>query len=441
MNKRKEVPVRNNPGIYKEYKFCQEKNKWIETGKFRSIRRIVKDGRSAKEQGSFSNIEQAKAFRAGQLENSVLKQDVHKNTIEATNQGTSFEGLVEDWKKFHFLQIEPSTKQTYEKRLPNLSFLNRLPVEQITTSLVDSLVQFWVNKLPKGKQRENFEKELNLLKVILGYYRKRRNPAYIIPVLDEHYRAADIAKKSVKPVQALNSEQLAKFLAFLKKGINPQYHVLALAQFCLGLRIGEACGLNWQALDLERKEAIIEQTITWDHDTWQPMIKNRPKNGKVRVLVLPDLLVEELKRVKVKRDPNVELVFHRKGTPLSRKDVGKVYNRALKALGISHVSGTHMLRKTAATLANEATGDFYAVSKLLDHSTPDVTLRYVSQTGIQKKKIASALDGLLRQAIIDEKDKAIQAAELPKLKVDSRPVPQCPASSNRHGLMLIKSAI
>ncbi len=39
-----------------------------------------------------------------------------------------------------------------------------------------------------------------------------------------------------------------------------------------------------------------------------------------------------------------------------------------------------MLRKTSATLANEVTGDFYAVSKLMDHSSPNVTLRYVTQT-------------------------------------------------------------
>jgi len=43
------------------------------------------------------------------------------------------------------------------------------------------------------------------------------------------------------------------------------------------------------------------------------------------------------------------------------------HNRALERLGISHVRGTHMLRKTSATLANEVTGDFYAVSRLMDH--------------------------------------------------------------------------
>jgi hypothetical protein len=52
----------------------------------------------------------------------------------------------------------------------------------------------------------------------------------------------------------------------------------------------------------------------------------------------------------------------------------------------------------AATLANEATGDFYSVSKLLDHSSPEVTLRYVSQTSAQKHKVADALNGVLNDA-------------------------------------------
>jgi integrase len=52
---------------------------------------------------------------------------------------------------------------------------------------------------------------------------------------------------------------------------------------------------------------------------------------------------------------------------MNRQTVAKAHNRALDRLGYKHVKGTHMLRKTSATLANEETGDFYAVSKLMDH--------------------------------------------------------------------------
>lgn len=97
-----------------------------------------------------------------------------------------------------------------------------------------------------------------------------------------------------------------------------------------------------------------------------------------------------------------------------------------------------MLRKTSATLANEATGDFYAVSKLMDHSTPDITLRCVSQTSSQKQKVASALNGVLKGAL---ETKKTGASNQPETDSESGPVPQCPANSDRRKFRLIKSNV
>ena len=436
MLKRKEVPIRNNPGIYKEVRFDDESGKWRDTGKLRAIRRIAVNGVSRKEQAVFDNIEAAKQFRFGLVDKRSCGKEVHKNDVTSPEVKLSFSTLVEEWKTFHYLQLEPSTQQTYEKRLPHLDFLNAVAVEDINLSVVDQLVRYWVKEYPKDEQRETFEKELNLLKVILNYYRKRKNPSYVIPVFDEHYKATDIARKPERAVQSLSQKDLGRFLDALKKGINPQYYYLALAQFCFGLRIGEACGLTWSSLDLENRVATIEQTVVWDHTTWQPTLKPRPKNKKARILVIPDILIVEYKKLKTRRDPNLDLIFHRNGLPLIRKDVGKVYNRALQKLEITHVSGTHMLRKTSATLANEATGDFYAVSKLMDHSTPDITLRYVSQTSSQKQKVASALNGVLKGAL---ETKTTGASNQPQTDSESGPVPQCPANREPRKFRLIKS--
>lgn len=401
MKKRKEIPVRNNPGIYKEIQCEDDDGIWRETGRYRALRRVWVNGDSKKQQAMFRSLEDARAFRAGALEKQPVGKSIHRVDSKATEQSEelTFETLIEEWKSFHYLQLELSTKQMYDRRRPHLDFLNKVPVRKIDTLMVDELVKYWVTEHPKFYQRQSFEKELNLLKVILNYYRKRKNAAYVIPVLEEHYRAADVARKPERPVQSLSTEELGRFLDFLKQGINPNYYVLALAQFSFGLRIGEVCGLAWSNLDLNNRVAVIDQVVTWHHTTWEPSIKKRPKNNKVRVLVIPEIVVLELEKMKSRRNPKVDLVFHREGVPYSRKDVGKVYNRALEALGITHVSGTHMMRRTSATLANEATGDFYAVSKLLDHSSPNVTLRYVAQTTAQKTKVANALNGVLGNAL------------------------------------------
>lgn len=398
MTKRKEIPVKNNPGIYKLVRYDKSSGLWMDTGSYRVIRRTYVDGYSKKEQAVFRSIEEAKAFRRNN-DTATTGRSVHQVDPDTQDEGMTFGALVKEWKAFHYLQLELATKQMYDRRLPHLDFLHNIPVERITVQMVDELVKYWMTEHPKWHQRLTFEKELTLLKVILNYYRKRRNAAYVLPVLDEHYKAADVARRAERPVQSLSTEDLGRFLEHLKNGINPNHYVLALAQFSFGLRIGEACGLAWSSLDLKNRVAVIDQVVTWHHTTWEPTIKKRPKNGKVRVLVIPELLAVELEKLKAKRVGNFDLVFHRGGEPYCRKEVGKVYNRALLALGISHVSGTHMMRRTSATLANEATGDFYAVSKLLDHSSPEVTLRYVAQTTAQKHKVANALNTVLGDAM------------------------------------------
>ena len=79
----------------------------------------------------------------------------------------------------------------------------------------------------------------------------------------EFLEAADIAKKADPGVQALSAEQLKKFLETLEDSKQSEYYPIALAQFCLGLRIGEACGLHWEAIDLPNRVIRIEWTIEW----------------------------------------------------------------------------------------------------------------------------------------------------------------------------------
>jgi len=146
-----------------------------------------------------------------------------------------------------------------------------------------------------------------------------------------------------------------------------------------------------------------------------------------------------LERLKAIRDPRVPFVFHCHGRPMNRQTVAKAYNRALERLGFTHVTGTHMLRKTSATLANEFTGDFYAVSKLMDHSSPNVTLRYVAQTTSQKRKVANALNEILKQGSNPEPGTAGDASSPGKTGEKFRPVPVCPRTEIPVSLRLVKS--
>lgn len=216
--------------------------------------------------------------------------------------------------------------------------------------------------------------------------------AYVIPVEREHYEASHLVRKAKGDVEALSEEDLARFLAELKRQKNKVYFPLAAAQFGLSLRIGEACALDKRFIDFEKKEVRIGQTVIWNDRNWEASLKMYPKNDHVRYLSIPDFLCEILKDWIKESDSNQSLLFHNKGKLLNRKSIGAAYNRSLKALGIDYVSGTQMMRRTSATHANEVTGDFFAVSAQLDHSSPEVTKRYVKRVSSQKVKVANALN-------------------------------------------------
>ncbi len=399
MKKRREVKVKNNPGIFKVQLWDEKASKWIDSGKFRSTRRVRIEGVSKKESGFFEFFEDAKQFRLGKLEREETG-GYHKQAPTVDDSRMRFSTLLGNWKDFHYQTVDYSTKQTYERKLPLVEkFLAAYVVDEINPSVIDKMIKEWKNEYAneqrKGAhnaQRYSFDKELDALKVVLNFYRKREDSRFPIPVFAEHYRASKLVIKADHGVRSLKQEDLGLFFRAMSKQKDPQLYVLALAQFCLSLRIGEVCAIYWDDIDLKRREITIQRAIVWDHENWQPMIKEYPKNGKARVLSIPEILIPELERMKASRNPKISLIFHKNGRPLIRKSIGQAYNRALKASNITYVSGTHLVRKTSATQANAETGDFHAVSQNLGHSNVEETQRYVEGLSEGKRKVARALN-------------------------------------------------
>lgn len=398
--KRREVSVKNNPGISKIQEWNEKTSKWTDAGKYRAARRVKLGSVTKRESGIFESFEDAKDFRLGKI-SKVETGERHLNAPSVKDERMRFSELLKEWKDFHFEKVDLATKQTYERKLPALeTFLMNVAVDDIDTAMIDKMVKFWKSdEFPKGKCRQSFEKELDALKVILNFYRKRRDPRFPIQIYREHYIASRVKTVIQQAVRSLKQLDLGKFFRALKAQKNPVYFPIALAQFALSLRIGEVCGLYWEDFDFEAMTVRIQRAIVWDHNTHEPRIKNCPKNGKERVLALPEVLRDELLKWRSNRRLDVKLVFHNDGQPLIRKSIGNAYNRALNLCGITYVKGTHLLRKTSATQANAITGDFFAVSQNLGHSSVEETKRYVDEVGDGKRKVARALNDVARSVL------------------------------------------
>lgn len=137
-----------------------------------------------------------------------------------------------------------------------------------------------------------------------------------------------------------------------------------------GARRAEILGLQWRDIDWTRRTARIERT--WRRGAFY---SPKTKAGR-RTVELPDELVDELRRWKVKCPKGAnDFVFPApQGGPLEGNDLLRTgFYPALQRAGIQQVR-FHDLRHSFASNLLAAGWDVVTVSKLLGHANPQITL-------------------------------------------------------------------
>ena len=152
-----------------------------------------------------------------------------------------------------------------------------------------------------------------------------------------------------------------------------------------GERIGENCAITWEALDLDAGTVEIRGTVVRikGQGLW---IKPKPKSrAGYRKLQLPSWVVEMLRRRRIESTPNEWGVVFTSPTGLLRDpsntqaDLRDVFTR----LGYPWMT-SHVFRKTAATLLDEAGVSARKIADQLGHAQVSVT-----QDSYMGRKIAS----------------------------------------------------
>ena len=228
----------------------------------------------------------------------------------------------------------------------------------------------------------------------------------------------------------LSADAARQILAAARDLPNGARWSVALA---LGLRQGEALGLRWQHVDLDRGELRIFQLdrAAFRHGCEEPAVcaqgRHRsgcapdctrhayhcpqrsggewvfrePKGGRARTLALPEPLVDQLR---AHRDVQLEhrvaageswqdfdLVFAQPdGRPITTQQDWVSWKALLGTAGV----GDHRLhdaRHTAATLLLEQGVDIRVVQEILGHSTLAVTKRYTHVTDLLARDAAKRM--------------------------------------------------
>ena len=362
----------------------------IRTRKFQAT---VKVGKARKKK-SFKTLRQAVAWRKE-----------FDQSITLPNGDLSTSTLKEVWEEMqsnHFPTLANSTQQIWYRRYHLLKDLEDLPMHKITPSVITSWVERHVgyyksneySELCRGNaKRCNLHNELNLFTTIFNWYKsheafERESISLSNPVRTKHKKASFIRVKPIKK-RAIELEDALKFFMYLK----PMYRDLAMIQFFTASRIGEIAGLQWNRIDLDRREMTIMETCNWDMSSKMFIGLNpHPKNKEPRPVYLTDELIEILKRRKAHQRARCNFVFHVDGEPLNYCTIQVNYRGAQRKAKLPY-TGTHILRHGMATLARKVGGGLDAVIAMTGHKDIKLADHYSKLTNeVQKETSLKVMD-------------------------------------------------
>ena len=261
------------------------------------------------------------------------------NSLDFNNYMT-FEDCVNRFFEDARTRMILSTSQKYESQ--NTYFCSS-PLAKVKMSELKGfkVVEWigWLKKQPTAKnpRRKSFIKEFKLLKTILYWYKNFLNEDFNVPVTKKHRQMClfkPIAPS--RPDYFIKPEDARNWIEWLKSNnSNPVYWRLASFMLLTGARVSEACGLKWEALDLEKGIARVVRRVRrvrWDHKTKLPFLEDITKTAQsARILVLPKRVQEIL--FQMKKEATNDLVFtNRQGGLLKYNAIQSAFNAGFMAL-------------------------------------------------------------------------------------------------------------
>ena len=182
-----------------------------------------------------------------------------------------------------------------------------------------------------------------------------------------------------KSTVALTPEQYREIIVTIRDGFcgarpNPRIATALVLEANLGLRIGDILRL--------RLADIVK-----DGDRYRLAITEQ-KTGKARAFTVPLVLYDHIRLYCLDHGIPADAVIF----PVTERAVQKQLRLVCDYLGYAGIS-THSFRKFFASEIYRNSGyDIALVQRLLQHSNPGTTQRYI---GIQPRQIESAIEGHL----------------------------------------------
>lgn len=240
------------------------------------------------------------------------------------------------------------------------------------------------NKQPYPPLSSNtVKKHHTLLKTSLGLAKKQKKIVFN-PILDV------VPPKYVKPETLYyNLEKLINlFQIIYDTNLEPAIYLAGT----IGLRREEISGLKWDKVNMEKRNITIANVDVRAFNKIQT--KNTKNDTSTRLIAMPNELYEVLQRHKEKQLKDKELlgdaynpidielnyvVVNDLGYQINPATLSSSIMKLVKKHDLPHI---HLrgLRHTVASVLNASGVTLYDISKLLGHSSPDVTGKIYTHT-------------------------------------------------------------
>lgn len=283
-------------------------------------------------------------------------------------------------------RCRPSTQQIYTLNLAHhvLPYLGHLPIDQIGRPQLLA----WRDEI----QAKIGPKPLYSVRTVRNWWsdglRLLRDACADHDLPDPSWRLqSPVGTTAPRREQGtLSAQQLAAVFdaLFHPRRRSAAWPAVAL-MLTTGMRRGEALAMRWDSVDLGQRLASIERAAYQDrHLNWS---EDKPKNGKPRVVGLPEALV-----VRLREHRRAQLVAQHPG--LTRglispgpdgdycpyRTVRRAIERAAQRAGIQQRVTSQVLRRSFNTLALQVM-DKVTVQALMGHADDAMTLHYTQMRG------------------------------------------------------------
>lgn len=209
--------------------------------------------------------------------------------------------------------------------------------------------------------------------------------------------------KQIKPeVHALEQEEQEKLESHIHARFEPNSNLTAKVALYAGLRNGEVCALQIKDIDSKNSMISVSKTLyrTKTASGKTEIIVSKTKNKRQRFVPITKGLMDDLKTYiatmpeEMRNNPEQYVFTNQRGNPLEPKRLLCHFKKLLKEAGLQDIK-FHNLRHTFATRCLECGIDMKIVSKVLGHSTIQITADLY--THVTNRAMQNAMSKLIKE--------------------------------------------